>query len=99
LFVVTHSVVAAHIYREDLPKVTVSHNRLGLSLSKHIRHGLIVKINGKRRLRTCETLGRILVDYSHACRVPHTHRLDSPCHAIARVYFSLSPLLYTLASA
>jgi hypothetical protein len=32
--------VAACIYREDPPRVTVSHNRLGLSLSKRIRHRL-----------------------------------------------------------
>jgi hypothetical protein len=43
LFVVASSMVVAHIYREDLPKVTTSHNWLGLSLSKRIRHGLIVK--------------------------------------------------------
>jgi hypothetical protein len=45
-FVVTHSVAVAPIYREDLAKVTVSCNRLRLSLSKRIRHGLVVKING-----------------------------------------------------
>jgi hypothetical protein len=39
----TTSVVAARIYREDLPRVTASHNRLGLSLSKRIRHGLVAK--------------------------------------------------------
>jgi hypothetical protein len=37
------SVAAAHIYREDLPRVKTSHNRLGLSLSKHIRHRLVAK--------------------------------------------------------
>jgi hypothetical protein len=49
LFVVTSCVVATHIYREDLPSVTASHNQLGLSLSKCIRHRLVVKINNKRR--------------------------------------------------
>jgi hypothetical protein len=36
-------VAAARIYREDLPRVIVSRNRLGLSLSKYIRHRLIAK--------------------------------------------------------
>jgi hypothetical protein len=44
-------VAAACIYREDLPRVTAFHNRLGLSLSKRIRYGLVAKINGKRRPR------------------------------------------------
>jgi hypothetical protein len=43
LFVVSRSMVATRIYREDPPRVTVSHNRLDLSLSKCIRHGLITK--------------------------------------------------------
>jgi hypothetical protein len=43
LFVVTSSMMAARIYREDLPRITASHNRLGLSLSKRIRRGLIEK--------------------------------------------------------
>jgi hypothetical protein len=46
---VASSVAAAHIYGEDPPRVTVYYNWLGLSLSKYIRHGLITKINGKRR--------------------------------------------------
>jgi hypothetical protein len=66
LFIVTHSMAATHIYREDMPSVTISRNRLGLSLSKCIRHELVAKINGKRRPRTCEALGRILADYSRA---------------------------------
>jgi hypothetical protein len=52
LFVVTSSVVIAHIYREGLLRVIVSRNRLGLSI-KH-RHGLTVKINRKRKSRTYE---------------------------------------------
>jgi hypothetical protein len=48
LFVVAHSVAVACIYREDPPRVTASHNRLGLSLSKRIRHRLIAKINVKQ---------------------------------------------------
>jgi hypothetical protein len=56
LFVVASSVAGTHIYREDPPRVTASRNRLGLSLSKCIRHGLVAKINGKRRSRTCEAL-------------------------------------------
>jgi hypothetical protein len=53
-FIVTRSMVVAHIYMEDLPRVTASHNKLGLSVSKRIRYGLIAKINDKRRSRTCE---------------------------------------------
>jgi hypothetical protein len=53
---ITSSVAATRNYSEDLPRVTASRNRLGLSLSKHIRHGLIAKINGKRRPWTCEAL-------------------------------------------
>jgi hypothetical protein len=67
---VASSVVDAHIYREDPSRITASHNRLGLSLSKRIRHSLIVKINGKRRPRTCEALDRILMNYSCAHRAP-----------------------------
>jgi hypothetical protein len=104
------SVTDAHIYREDLPRVIASHNRLGLSLSKHIRHGLVAKINSKRRSWACEALGRISVDYLHARRVPAS--ITSPRHimplparsgpmrqASACVCFPLSPLLHTLASA
>jgi hypothetical protein len=36
LVFVAISVAAARIYRVDLPRVTVSRNRLGLSLSKRI---------------------------------------------------------------
>jgi hypothetical protein len=67
---VATSVAAARIYREDLPRVTTSCNRLGLSLSKRIRHELVEKINGTRRPRGCETLCRILADYSRARRAP-----------------------------
>jgi hypothetical protein len=49
LFIVTSSVAVARIYREDPPRVAASCNRLALSLSKRIRYGVIVKINGKRR--------------------------------------------------
>jgi hypothetical protein len=57
LFVVTHSVAATHINRKDLPRVIASLNRLGLSVSKYIRHGLAAKINDKRRQWTYEALG------------------------------------------
>jgi hypothetical protein len=46
---VTTSVVVARIYMEDLPRVTTSYNRLGLSLLKHIRLRLVAKINDKRK--------------------------------------------------
>jgi hypothetical protein len=59
---VTTSMAAARIYRKDPPRVTASHNQLGLSLSKRIRHGFVAKINGKRRPRTCEALGQISVN-------------------------------------
>jgi hypothetical protein len=76
---VATSVAAARIYREDLPRVTPSCNRLGLSLSKRIRHELIVKINGKRRPQTCEALDRISADYSCARRAPVcAHHLAMP---------------------
>jgi hypothetical protein len=93
LFVVTHSVVVTHIYREDLPRVTMSYNRLGLSLSKHIRHELVEKINGKRRPLTCEALGRILMDYSHARRSPApiaSPRPARPGEASERVHVFLA---------
>jgi hypothetical protein len=64
----TRSVTAACIYRKDPPMVTASRNRLALSLSKRIRHGPVVKINGKRRSQTCEALGQILVNYSRIRR-------------------------------
>jgi hypothetical protein len=60
----------ARIYMEHLSRVTASRNRLDLSLSKRIRHGLIAKINGKMRSRGCETLSQISVDYSRARRAP-----------------------------
>jgi hypothetical protein len=76
---VATSVAATRIYREDLPRVTTSCNRLGLSLSKRIRHELVEKINGTRRPRGCETLCRILADYSRARRAPVP--IASPRHA------------------
>jgi hypothetical protein len=63
-------VVAARIYTEDLAKVTVSHNRLGLSLSKRIKYGLIAKINGKRKSQTYKALDQILTDHSRTHRAP-----------------------------
>jgi hypothetical protein len=64
------SVTATRIYREDMSRVTTSHNRLVLSLLKRIGHELIAKINGKRRSRVCEALGQILTDYSRAHHAP-----------------------------
>jgi hypothetical protein len=80
LLVVTISVVVAHSYGEDPPRVTASRNRLVLSLTKHIRHGLVAKINGKRRPRTYEALGQISVNYSRTRRalVP----ISSPRHTM-----------------
>jgi hypothetical protein len=96
---VTISVAVACIYRKDLPRVTKSRNRLGLSLSKRIRHGLIAKINGKRRSRACEALGRISADYSRARRVPVPHHAPPRRGERAHACFPLSSLLHTLVSA
>jgi hypothetical protein len=70
LFFVTQFMAPGFIYREDLLKVTASHNRLGPPLSKLIKHRPIEKINGKRRPGTCETFCRISMNYSHAHRAP-----------------------------
>jgi hypothetical protein len=75
---VTTTMVATHIYREDLPRVTTFRNWLCLSLSKYIRHRLIAKLNGKRRPRACEALDLISVDYSHARHAPAP--IASPHH-------------------
>jgi hypothetical protein len=87
LFIVTHSVVATRVYREDLPRVTTSHNRLGLSLSKHIRHRLVVKINGKRKPQTYEALGHTLAKHSYTRHAPApitSPRHAMPCHVPAQ---------------
>jgi hypothetical protein len=82
LFVVNSSMAVTCIHREWPPMVTMSHNRLGLSLSKCIRHRLVVKINSKRKLWAYEALGWILVDHSCARRAPRpSHHITSPCHA------------------
>jgi hypothetical protein len=49
LFALTRFMATARIYREGMPRVIASCNRLGLSISKRIRHELVAKINGKRR--------------------------------------------------
>jgi hypothetical protein len=79
---ITTSVAVAHIYREDPPRVVASRNRLGLSLSKYIRHMLVTKIKDKRKPRTYEALGWILTDYSCAHHAPTPlPRLTSPRYA------------------
>jgi hypothetical protein len=97
-FLITTSVATTHIYRENPPRVTVSHNRLGISLSKCIRHGLITKINDKKRPRTCEALDQILVDYSRARRalvtIASPRRGERVC-----TFFSISSLLHKFVSA
>jgi hypothetical protein len=77
LFIGNRFMTAARIYREDLTRVTTSHNRLDLSQSKRIRHRLGAKINAKRRSSTYEALGQILVDHSRVRRVPTP---IAPCH-------------------
>jgi hypothetical protein len=79
---VTTTVVATRIYREDPPMATTSHNRLGLSLSKCIRHGLVAKLNGKRRPWAYEALDWISVDYSCTRRAPPP--ITSPHHTTPR---------------
>jgi hypothetical protein len=96
LFIVGSSVVVARIYREDSPRVTISHNWLGLSLLKHIRHGLIGKINGKRKLWTYEALSQISMGHALAPIASPHHampRWGKERQASAHVCFSLSPLL------
>jgi hypothetical protein len=98
LFIATSSVAATHIYREDPPRVRASHNWLGLSLSKRIRHGLVTKINGKRRSRICEALGRIPVDYSHVHHAPvliatSHHATPDPVRRGERPHVCVSPFL------
>jgi hypothetical protein len=78
MFVGTSSVAAARNYREDPPRVTVSHNQLVLSLSKRIRYRVVAKINSKKRLWTYEALGQISADYSCACHAPAP--ITSPHH-------------------
>jgi hypothetical protein len=79
LFIVTYSMAGEHIYREDIHMVTTSHNQLDPLLSKRIRHGLIAKINDKRRPRIYEDLGQIFAEYSRARRAPKP--IASPHHA------------------
>jgi hypothetical protein len=105
LFVVIRSMTTAHIYRESLTRVTTYRNRLGLSLSKHIRHRLITKINNKRKSLTSEALDRILTDHSHARHAPvpiASPRRDERGmarrgEASEHMCFSFSPLLHILA--
>jgi hypothetical protein len=82
LLIITHFVAAACIYRKDLSRVTTSCYRLDLSLSNSIRHGLVEKINSKRKPRTCEALGQISVDHSSARRA--SAPIASPRHAMPR---------------
>jgi hypothetical protein len=101
LFVGASFVVAAHIYGEYLSRVTTSHNRLGLSLSKCIRHILIAKISDKRSLRTCEAFGPDFDRPLTCTSCVHAHHLTCPARRGERacVCLFLSHLLHTLASA
>jgi hypothetical protein len=78
LFIGSAYMAATRIYREDPPRVMTFRNQLGLSLSKRNRHGLVEKINDKRRPQTCETLGRISADHSRAHHVAAS--IASPRH-------------------
>jgi hypothetical protein len=79
---VTTILAAARIYREDPSRATASHNRLGLSLSKRIRQGLIAKLNGKSRSRTFGSDFDKLFTHTSCARA---HRLASPQGERARV--------------
>jgi hypothetical protein len=90
LFIVTSSVMAARIYGEDPPRITVSRNRPGL----FIRQTIVAKINGKRKPRSYDTLGQISVNHSRTRCVPARLALQG-----ARICFSPFPLIHTLVSA
>jgi hypothetical protein len=90
IFLVFTSMAAAHIYREDPPRVIAFRNRLGLSPSKCIRHGLVEKINGKRKPRTCKALGQISVDYSRAHHAPALITSPGEVSEQARVFLHFS---------
>jgi hypothetical protein len=95
---VTCSVVTVRIYKEDPSRITASHNRLGLSLWKRIRHRLIAKINGKRRPRTCEALSRVRqtihTHVVHPCPSPR-HAPHPPGEAIEHACVFLFLICYT----
>jgi hypothetical protein len=83
-------VAATRIFREDPPRVTVSHNRLGLYQTR-IRYGIVAKINVNRKSQTCEDLGQILVDHSRTCRASLPHlALPRPGEASERTHMFLS---------
>jgi hypothetical protein len=86
LFIITYSMMFTRIYREDLHRVTASCNRLVLPLIKCIRHGLVEKINGKRRPQTCETLGQISADYSCTRRAPARERAYVPLFLLSSTH-------------
>jgi hypothetical protein len=88
LFIIICSMVAARIYREDLPRVTTSYNRICLSLSKRIRHILIVKINDKRRFWTCKARR------AHPITLPRLASLRE-VNERACVFFHFSSALHT----
>jgi hypothetical protein len=82
----------ARIYRKDLSRITVSHNRLGLYIKMY---GLVAKINDKRKSRTCEDLSRISIDHSRSHRVlASSDELNE--RASMCLCFFLSPLLQIL---
>jgi hypothetical protein len=85
-FGVTTSMAATHIYREDMPRVTASRNRLALSLSKLIRHGLIAKLNGKRQKEAADlrVFGPDFDGLFMCTSYAHAHRLASSCHDTPR---------------
>jgi hypothetical protein len=83
-------VAVARIYRKDLPRVTASRNRLGLSLSKHIRHRLIAKINSKRRSWAWGGVGG--GGFSPPLPPPPPHHWGRPSNAF-EPFFLLSRML------
>jgi hypothetical protein len=93
LFIVFRSVMTAHIYRKDLPRITTFDNRLDLSLSKRIRHKLIVKTNGKRKLWTYEALSQILPYHSCTRRAPMPIVSPRPVRPNEQAHVCDSPFL------
>jgi hypothetical protein len=91
-FIVTSSVVAACIYMEDPLRVTASCNQLGLSLSKHIRHGFVAKNKQQKKATGMRGFGSDFGGPFTRTSCVRTHRLATPRRANARVFLSFSSI-------
>jgi hypothetical protein len=101
-FIVASSMADVRIYRGDPTRVTASLNRLELYQTR-TRHGLLAKINEKRKLQAYKGLGRISADHSYASHAS-TPFASPPLAQTSEarrthVCFFLSPLLHTLTNA